>query len=116
MEAHPQQLATLLADPPTAAKVAGLRYVMDDGPGIRRQRAGRGVSLHRLGRQANPRPTGVAAHSSAGDTARLDGDVDQPHPARHLQATGRDEKGRKQYRYHPRWRAGRDEAKFGQMD
>lgn len=42
MEAHPQQLATLLADPPTAAKVAGLHYVMDDGPGIRRQRAGRG--------------------------------------------------------------------------
>ncbi len=42
MEAHPQQLATLLADPPTATKVAGLRYVMDDGPGIRRQHAGRG--------------------------------------------------------------------------
>ncbi|HEV3165727.1 MAG TPA: hypothetical protein VGZ22_16990, partial [Isosphaeraceae bacterium] len=33
----------------------------------------------------------------------------------HLQATGRDDKGRKQYRYHPRWRAARDDTKYGRM-
>ena len=38
-----------------------------------------------------------------------------PMPAGHLQATGRDARGRKQYRYHARWRAGRDDAKFERM-
>jgi DNA topoisomerase-1 len=38
-----------------------------------------------------------------------------PHPNAHLQATGRDVKGRKQYRYHPRWRAVRDEAKYHEL-
>jgi DNA topoisomerase-1 len=38
-----------------------------------------------------------------------------PHPLGHLQATGRDARGRKQYRYHPRWRVVRDETKFGRM-
>ena len=38
-----------------------------------------------------------------------------PDPDGHIQATGRDDKGRKQYRYHPRWRDNREEAKFGRM-
>ncbi len=38
-----------------------------------------------------------------------------PHPRGHLQATGRDARGRKQYRYHPDWRAGNDLAKHGRM-
>jgi len=38
-----------------------------------------------------------------------------PEPEGHLQATGRDARGRKQYRYHPRWRAVRDETKYGRM-
>jgi DNA topoisomerase-1 len=38
-----------------------------------------------------------------------------PFPNGHLQATGRDARGRKQYRYHPRWRAVRDEGKYGKM-
>jgi DNA topoisomerase-1 len=38
-----------------------------------------------------------------------------PEPRGHLQATGRDAKGRKQYRYHPDWRATRDETKFERM-
>ncbi|MDQ2651938.1 MAG: DNA topoisomerase IB [Chloroflexota bacterium] len=38
-----------------------------------------------------------------------------PHPRGHLQATGRDARGRKQYRYHPDWRAGNDRAKHGRM-
>src|SRR4029077_18155019 len=38
-----------------------------------------------------------------------------PNPLGHLQATGRDARGRKQYRYHPRWRAVRDEVKYGRL-
>ena len=38
-----------------------------------------------------------------------------PDPNGHLQATGRDQRGRKQYRYHPRWREVRDEAKYGKL-
>src|ERR1700748_1632421 len=38
-----------------------------------------------------------------------------PHAEGHLQATGRDARGRKQYRYHPRWREVRDEVKYGRM-
>jgi DNA topoisomerase-1 len=38
-----------------------------------------------------------------------------PDPAGHLQAIGRDARGRKQYRYHPRWRTVRDEAKYGRL-
>src|SRR5690242_4657327 len=38
-----------------------------------------------------------------------------PDPRGHLQATGRDARGRKQYRYHPRWREVRDEDKYGRL-
>lgn len=38
-----------------------------------------------------------------------------PRASCHIQATGRDARGRKQYRYHPRWKAARDESKFGRM-
>src|SRR5207249_4285095 len=38
-----------------------------------------------------------------------------PDPRGHLQATGRDARGRKQYRYHPEWRVVRDEVKYGRM-
>ncbi len=38
-----------------------------------------------------------------------------PDPLGHIQVTGRDQRGRKQYRYHPRWREVRDESKYGKM-
>src|SRR4030095_2510007 len=38
-----------------------------------------------------------------------------PSPEGHLQAVGRDARGRKQYRYHPQWREFRDETKYGRM-
>src|SRR6185436_217549 len=38
-----------------------------------------------------------------------------PDPAGHLQATGRDARGRKQHKYHPRWRAVRDETKYNRL-
>ena len=42
-------------------------------------------------------------------------DLDCPHALGHLQATGRDARGRKQYRYHPRWREMRDDVKYGRL-
>ena len=51
----------------------------------------------------------------AGHPAGLDRRLDLPDRRGHIQATGRDARGRKQYRYHPRWREVRDEAKYGRM-
>ena len=98
-----------------AAQAAGLRYVTDASPGIRRQRRGRGF--------AYSRPDG----SPLRDRAELDRirklvipprwtDVwICPSPVGHLQVTARDARGRKQYRYHARYRAIRDETKFERM-
>jgi DNA topoisomerase I len=102
-------------DPVVSARSAGLRYMSDDMPGIHRVRRGKGFSYH------------------AADGTRIDDDVEIerikalaippawtdvwicPSPRGHIQASGRDDKGRKQYRYHDRWREVRDEAKFDRM-
>jgi DNA topoisomerase-1 len=100
---------------PVAAKLAGLRYVHDDQPGITRQQ--RGKQFRYLDSD------GKAV--TDGDTlARIKALVIPPawtdvwickHPLGHLQCTGRDARGRKQYRYHARWRSHRDEAKYERM-
>jgi DNA topoisomerase-1 len=98
-----------------AAAEAGLRYVSDAEPGIRRSRRGRGFSYTRASGRARV---------GAEERARIDALAIPPawtdvwicaDPEGHLQATGRDARGRKQYRYHERWRAVRDEAKFEQL-
>jgi DNA topoisomerase I len=98
-----------------AAHAAGLVYVCDDRPGIRRLRRGRGFRY--LGPEGQP-------IRDADDLARIRKlaippawrDVwICPDPRGHMQATARDARGRKQYRYHPRWREVRDEAKYGRM-
>jgi DNA topoisomerase-1 len=98
-----------------AAEAAGLRYVTDAAPGIRRKRRGRGFAY--LGAD------GVAIQDTA-ELERIRKLVIPPawtevwicpNSSGHLQATGRDARGRKQHRYHPRYRAIRDETKFGRM-
>ena len=108
--------AVLPVDPMESARAAGLRYVGDGRPGIRRKRSGKGFSY--VG------PDG----SAVGDKATLERirslvippawtDVRIcPLANGHLQATGRDAKGRKQHRYHPHYRAIRDQVKFGRMN
>jgi DNA topoisomerase I len=102
-------------DPRDEARAAGLRYVSDDRPGITRQRSGRGFSYR----------------STNGETIRDPGEIGRinaiaippawtevwigPNPRGHILATGRDARGRKQYRYHPEWRALRDATKFDRM-
>lgn len=102
-------------DPQHAAQSAGLRYVSDTSPGIRRRRAGKGFSY--VGPGGRPiRDAGTLARirSLAIPPAYTDVWI-CPDADGHIQATGRDARGRKQYRYHPRWREVRDETKFGRM-
>jgi DNA topoisomerase IB len=104
-----------VAEAAKMAMQAGLVYVSDTEPGIRRLRAGRGFryvapgnrplaadkDLRRIRALAIP-----PAYEDVWITVRSRG---------HLQATGRDARGRKQYRYHPEWRAVRDSAKFDRV-
>ncbi len=99
-------------DPQEAAREAGLRYVSDTRPGIARRRAGRGWS-YRGPDGALLRDAKALARIRALAIPPAWTDVwISPVVAGHLQATGRDARGRKQYRYHPRWRHVRDEAKY----
>ncbi len=102
--------------PPESAKMAGLRYVDDARvPGIRR-----------IGSKSRVRYVGPNGRTIADRAAlqRIKSLVVPPawtdvwicpDPRGHLQATGRDARRRKQYRYHPRWREVRDEVKYGRL-
>lgn len=104
-----------LSDPPAAAKAAGLRYVHDDRPGIRRERTGEGLRyLDAGGAPVTDEATLARIKSLAIPPAWSDVWI-CPRANGHLQATGRDARGRKQYRYHPKWRNVRDEVKYERM-
>ena len=95
-----------------SARAAGLRYSTDSRPGISRQRSGRGFSYRRPdGDLIRDRAVLARLRALAIPPAWTDVWI-CPDASGHLQATGRDAKGRKQYRYHDLWRAGRDDAKF----
>ena len=98
-----------------AAAEAGLRYVTDDKPGITRRRQGQGFSYRDAeGRPLRDAETLQRIRSLAIPPAWTDVWI-CPNPRGHIQATGRDARGRKQYRYHPRWREVRDATKFNRM-
>jgi DNA topoisomerase-1 len=98
----------------TAAN-AGLRYVSDTAPGILRRRVGGGFHYqNRAGRAIRDVKTLTRIRSLVIPPAWTDVWI-CAHPLGHLQATGRDAKGRKQFRYHPRWREVRDESKFDRL-
>lgn len=97
------------------AEEAGLRYVSDEAPGWRRQRRGKGFSYHdRDGRRLEDQRQIARIRSLAIPPAWRDVWI-CPSPRGHIQATGRDDRGRKQYRYHPDWQAQRDEEKFDRI-
>jgi DNA topoisomerase-1 len=113
--------ATVIDQPDTAedvevvARQAGLRYSTDAEPGLSRRRQGRGFSYRR--------PDGSVVRDAA-TLRRIEELVIPPawqdvwicpDPRGHLQATGRDDRGRKQYRYHADWRRTRDSAKFDRL-
>jgi DNA topoisomerase-1 len=107
------RLAT--ADPVDSAVLAGLRYISETGPGISRKRSGHGF------RYIDPRGKPILDKK---ELARIQALVIPPAwtsvwicPSAngHIQAVGRDAKGRKQYRYHARYRKVRDRVKFHQL-
>jgi DNA topoisomerase I len=108
-------LTGVAAEAAQMAVEAGLIYVSDAEPGIRRLRAGKGF------RYLTPENRRLAAARELKRIASLAippayRNVWISMQARgHLQATGRDARGRKQYRYHPEWRQVRDSAKFDRM-
>ena len=102
---------------PRADNVAprGLVWVSDESPGIRRRRVGdafayRGVDGRKIRNAAELRRIAWLAIPPAYEDVWI-----CPKPNGHLQATGRDARGRKQYRYHPEWRVAKDADKFERM-
>jgi DNA topoisomerase-1 len=98
-----------------SAGAAGLRYVNPDGPGISRRRAGKGFTY--IGVDSKPvRNKGMLERIAALVIPPAWKNVwICPLASGHIQAVGRDARGRKQYRYHARYREIRDENKFGRM-
>ncbi len=105
----------IVTDPAESAKAAGLRYVNDAKPGLKRLKRGKSFRY-------------MTADGGAVRDAEVLGRIKSlvippawtdvwisPWANGHLQATGRDVKGRKQSRYHPRWREVRDETKYERM-
>lgn len=98
-----------------AAEAVGLTYVHDGMPCIRRRRRGQGWQyIGPDGRTIDDPDERARIASIAIPPAWTDVWI-CPDPDGHILATGRDAKGRKQYRYHPRWREVRDETKFDKM-
>jgi DNA topoisomerase-1 len=108
-------LEGVIVDPEAASRAAGLSYVSDEEPGIRRRRAGTGFAYRDAkGRRLTDKATIERIRKLAIPPAYTNVWI-CPDPEGHIQATGRDAKGRKQYRYHPRWREVRDSTKYERL-
>jgi len=98
-----------------SARAAGLRYTTDATPGIRRRRHGKGfVYAGPDGRPLRDPAELERIRKIVVPPAWTDVWI-CPDPQGHLQATGRDARGRKQHRYHPRWRTVREETKYDRL-
>ncbi len=106
---------TPLAPEIAHAKAAGLVYVSDADPGISRKKSGTGFSYRTSdGRAVSDKVQLARIRKLAVPPAYTDVWI-CPKPNGHLQATGRDARGRKQYRYHQAWREIRDSNKYGHL-
>jgi DNA topoisomerase-1 len=101
-------------DPIQSARTARLRYVADGRPGITRRMGRLGFEYYQRGRRIRNSGTLKRIAKLAIPPAWTEVWI-CPDPRGHVQATGRDARGRKQYRYHADWRATRDETKYGRM-
>ena len=112
----PKRRAAAAADPAAdAARDAGLVYVSDEAPGITRRRSGRGFTYtgpdgKTITDRKDLRRIKALAVPPAWTSVWI-----CPSPRGHIQATGRDARKRKQYRYHPAWREVRDRTKYDKM-
>lgn len=105
----------VVTNPEEVAEEAGLRYVSDDQPGYSRKRRGKKfVYFDTAGKEIKDETRILRLNRLAVPPAYRDVWI-CPSPNGHLQATGIDDRGRKQYRYHERWREQRDENKYEKM-
>jgi DNA topoisomerase-1 len=112
---RPVALAPLVRNPEDAAHAAELRYVSSDEPGIARKRRGKGFVYRQPGGALVTNPSELARiRALAIPPAWTDVWICRTKDG-HVQATGRDARGRKQYRYHARFRKLRDEAKYDDL-
>jgi len=110
-----QSASTDILDPQDAAETAGLTYISDEEPGIRRKKAGKGFTyVHPGGGKVEDEATLKRILKLAVPPAYADVWICTKANG-HIQATGRDAKGRKQYRYHADFRAIRDSTKYEHM-
>jgi DNA topoisomerase I len=102
-------------DPVARARLAGLRYVSDESPGIRRRRCGRGFTYVDPDGETVRDPEARHRFAALAIPPAWTEVWICPSPKGHVQATGRDDKGRKQYRYHELWRAVSDASKYARL-
>ncbi len=105
----------IVTDPEEAAEDAGLRYVSDDKPGFTRERRGKKFTYFDTEEKEIKDETRILRLNRLAIPPAYTDVWICPSPNGHLQATGRDDRGRKQYRYHERWREERDENKYEKM-
>ncbi len=103
------------SDVVAAAEAAGLTYVNDTEPGITRKGAGKGYAYYAPNGELIRDRAERRRFASLGIPPAWTEVWICPDPFGHMQVTARDAKGRKQYRYHPEFRAMRDESKFGRL-
>jgi len=109
---HAPDSVQTIVDPKDAAEAAGLRYVSDARPGIRRKKTGTGFTYNRAdGSKLTEQDVLKRIKALAIPPAWTDVWI-CPFADGHVQATGRDAKGRKQYRYHARFREVRESTKY----
>jgi DNA topoisomerase I len=113
--ALPVGASIMSANPVESARTAGLTHVTDAVPGIQRRHDGNEFTY--VGPNGDPvsDPTVVSRIQALGIPPAWTDVWICPSDRGHLQATGRDAKGRKQYRYHPRWREIRDQTKYDRL-
>ncbi len=115
MNAAMIEAAESLKDPVKSAKVVGLKYVSDQVPGITRERAGKAFRYRdSSGKLIRDEATLRRIRSLVIPPAWTEVWI-CPDSNGHLQATGRDDRKRKQFRYHSRWREIRDETKYARI-
>src|SRR6476620_3159004 len=99
-----------------SAASAGLHYVRDDRPGITRKMRALGFHYYRPDGRPLKSPSDLRRIRAMAIPPAWKDVWICPDPRGHVQATGRDARGRKQYRYHAGWRASRDGNKFERME
>jgi DNA topoisomerase-1 len=110
-----QSLPGGIADPKEAAEAVGLNYASVDEPGIQRRRAGKGFSYKDPRGQTITDPAELSRIRKLAIPPAYHSVWICPDPNGHIQAVGYDDRGRKQYRYHPKFREARETIKFEHM-